>query len=165
MQYKEIERHWVQSHIWLTASSYCIWRNICVFPHILGSPSSYMTLHPIPFEFPYIWGKICCLFYQCGTPAYWRSKQKQNPRNLFYLRSLFVLFCLLSRCRRIPEAIDAASSGYSDWSDFPVAAFFSVIPGYQNWTFDYDWLTAQSAKLKRKIFSIIPVTSWSQTKS
>ncbi len=26
---------------------------ICAFPHILGSPSSYMTLHPIPSEFPY----------------------------------------------------------------------------------------------------------------
>ncbi len=28
--------------------------NICAFPHILGSPSSYMNLHPIPSEFPYI---------------------------------------------------------------------------------------------------------------
>jgi hypothetical protein len=31
--------------------------NICSFPHIvhvLGSPSSYMTLQPIPSEFPYI---------------------------------------------------------------------------------------------------------------
>ncbi len=27
---------------------------ICAFPHILGSPSSYMTLHPIPSEFPFI---------------------------------------------------------------------------------------------------------------
>jgi hypothetical protein len=26
---------------------------ICAFPHILGSPSSYMTFHPIPSEFPY----------------------------------------------------------------------------------------------------------------
>ncbi len=25
---------------------------ICAFPHILGSPFSYMTLHPIPSEFP-----------------------------------------------------------------------------------------------------------------
>jgi hypothetical protein len=25
--------------------------NICAFPHILGSPSSCMTLHPIPSEF------------------------------------------------------------------------------------------------------------------
>ncbi len=24
---------------------------ICAFPHIFGSPSSYMTLHPIPSEF------------------------------------------------------------------------------------------------------------------
>ncbi len=31
---------------------------------ILGSPSSYMTLHPIPSEFPYIWGKFSFLFYQ-----------------------------------------------------------------------------------------------------
>jgi hypothetical protein len=27
--------------------------NICAFPHILGSPFSYMTLHLIPSEFPY----------------------------------------------------------------------------------------------------------------
>ncbi len=28
--------------------------NICAFPHILGTPYSYMTLHPIPSGFPYI---------------------------------------------------------------------------------------------------------------
>jgi hypothetical protein len=28
--------------------------HICASPHILGSPSSCMTLHPIPSEFPYI---------------------------------------------------------------------------------------------------------------
>jgi hypothetical protein len=28
--------------------------NICGFPHIIGSPSSYMTLQPLPSEFPYI---------------------------------------------------------------------------------------------------------------
>ncbi len=28
--------------------------NICAFPQILGTPSSYMTLHPIPPEFTYI---------------------------------------------------------------------------------------------------------------
>ncbi len=39
-----------------------IWLNICAFPHILGSPSSYMTLHPIPSEFPYRWGKFYFLF-------------------------------------------------------------------------------------------------------
>ncbi len=38
--------------------------NICAFPHILGSAScsSYMTLHPILSEFPYIWGKFVFFF-------------------------------------------------------------------------------------------------------
>ncbi len=31
-----------------------IWGNIRAFPHILGSPSSYMALQLIHFEFPYI---------------------------------------------------------------------------------------------------------------
>ncbi len=33
---------------------YDIWLNICAFPHILGNPSSYMTLQPILSEFPHI---------------------------------------------------------------------------------------------------------------
>jgi hypothetical protein len=28
--------------------------NICALPHILGSPSSYMTLHPIPSELNFL---------------------------------------------------------------------------------------------------------------
>ncbi len=54
---RKLRRDRVQSHLWLTASSYShIWQNICAFPHILGSPSSYMTLQPIPFsEFPYMY--------------------------------------------------------------------------------------------------------------
>ncbi len=39
-----------------------VWGKICAFFHILGSPSSYMTLHPIPSEFPYIWGKLVFFF-------------------------------------------------------------------------------------------------------
>jgi hypothetical protein len=31
-----------------------IWGNICAFPHILESPSSYMTLQLLHSEFPYI---------------------------------------------------------------------------------------------------------------
>ncbi len=46
----------LQGHIWLTA---------CAFPHILGSPFSYMTLQLLHFEFPYIWGKFDFHFYQC----------------------------------------------------------------------------------------------------
>ncbi len=42
-----------------------IWLNICAFPHILGSPSSYMTLQPLPSEYPNIWGKFLFLFSQC----------------------------------------------------------------------------------------------------
>ncbi len=54
----------LQSHIWLTAPH--IWGNICAFPHILGSPSSYRTLQLLHSEFPYIWGKLDFLFYQCN---------------------------------------------------------------------------------------------------
>ena len=45
--------------------------NIWAFPHILGSPSLYMTLHPIPSEFPDMWGILYFLFYQwcIGLPA------------------------------------------------------------------------------------------------
>ncbi len=52
----------MQSHIELTASSYMV--KYCAFLLILGSPSSYMTLHPIPWFHPYIWGKFCFLFYR-----------------------------------------------------------------------------------------------------
>ncbi len=38
-----------------------------IFAHSswLGSPSSYMTLQLLHSEFPYIWGKLDFLFYQC----------------------------------------------------------------------------------------------------
>ncbi len=63
-----IRKFWMeqlQSHIWLTASSYTVWGNICAFPHISESPSSYMTLQLLHSEFSYIWGKLYFLFYQC----------------------------------------------------------------------------------------------------
>ncbi len=56
----------LQSHMWLTASSYIYGLNICAFPHILGSPSSYMTLQQLHSQFPDIWKKISFLFYQCS---------------------------------------------------------------------------------------------------
>ena len=31
-----------------------IWGNICAFPHIVGSPSFYMTVQLLHSEFPYI---------------------------------------------------------------------------------------------------------------
>jgi hypothetical protein len=51
----------LQIHLWL------LWLNICAFPHILGSPSSFMTLQLLHSKFPYIWGKVDFLFYQCST--------------------------------------------------------------------------------------------------
>jgi hypothetical protein len=54
-----------ESNILLTASSYCISGNIFAFPHILGSPSSYMTLQLLHSKFSYIEGKFYFIFYQC----------------------------------------------------------------------------------------------------
>ncbi len=61
---RKFRRDGVQSH--MTNGEPHIWLNICVFLHILGNPSSYMTLHPIHSEFPYLWGNIFFLFYQCA---------------------------------------------------------------------------------------------------
>jgi hypothetical protein len=57
---RRFRRNRVKMYIWLMASAYCIWLNICSFPHILGSPSSYMTLHPS--EFIHIWGFFLTLY-------------------------------------------------------------------------------------------------------
>jgi hypothetical protein len=35
--------------------------SICAFPHILGSPSSYITLQLLHSEFPYICARICAI--------------------------------------------------------------------------------------------------------
>ncbi len=51
----------LQSHIWLTASSYM--GKFCAFPHILGSPSSYLTLQLLHSEFSYIYGENLILFF------------------------------------------------------------------------------------------------------
>jgi hypothetical protein len=61
---RKFRRDRLPSHI-LTASSYMV--IICAFPHILRSPSSYMTLPPPPSEFPYIRGKFHFLFYQWNS--------------------------------------------------------------------------------------------------
>jgi hypothetical protein len=56
---KQLQSHMLQSHIWL---------NICAFPPILGSPSSYMTLQPLPSEFPYtVYDKNIILFFISET--------------------------------------------------------------------------------------------------
>jgi hypothetical protein len=60
---KKFRMEQLQSHIWLTASSY--WSNICAFPRILGNPSSYMTLQLLHSNFPLYMRKFLLSFYQC----------------------------------------------------------------------------------------------------
>ncbi len=60
---------------------------ICAFPHVLGSPSPYMTLHPILSEFPYIWGKFSFLFYHCCI-----LKQASKRGNVLFLSPLWHFF-------------------------------------------------------------------------
>ncbi len=37
--------------------------NICAFPHIIGSASSYMTMRPIRSDFPYTYVKKISFFF------------------------------------------------------------------------------------------------------
>jgi hypothetical protein len=59
--YKEIKSGAVAKY--MTNGLLHIWENFCAFPHILGSPSSYMTLQLFRFKFP-IRGKFDFLLYQ-----------------------------------------------------------------------------------------------------
>jgi hypothetical protein len=43
-----------ENQVFLIYKEIHIWGNICAFPHILGRPSSYMTLQLLHSEFPYI---------------------------------------------------------------------------------------------------------------
>jgi hypothetical protein len=82
----------LQSHVWLTASSY--WGNICAFPH--RSPSSYMTLQLLHPEFPYIWGKFDFLFIsaQCVTVL---INSSPNCVPLFYSRTETFVYGLMKK--------------------------------------------------------------------
>ncbi len=53
---RKFRRDRVQSHIWLTPNGFLIYGEYLRISSytVLVSPSSYMTLHPIPSEFPYI---------------------------------------------------------------------------------------------------------------
>ncbi len=62
----------LQSHVWLTASSYMVkyLRISSYIRHILGSPSSYMTLQLLHSEFPYIWGKFFFFIISVSTDPF-----------------------------------------------------------------------------------------------
>ncbi len=70
----------LQIHIWLTASSYTVWWNVCAFPHILGSPSSYMTLQLLHHELPFYMRKIWFSFFiTVVLPTINSSQCRLNP--------------------------------------------------------------------------------------
>ncbi len=58
----------LQSHIWLTASSY-MGKYLRISSYI-RKPFLIYTLQLLHSEFPYKWGKFDCLFFQCGHPAH-----------------------------------------------------------------------------------------------
>ncbi len=62
---RKFRRERLHRHICLTPPQILL--NSCAFPHILGSPSSYLTLQPLPSKFLYLWGKFNFLFYQCDN--------------------------------------------------------------------------------------------------
>ncbi len=59
----------LQSHIWRRElpNIWAFMRKCANINQIWGVRQSYMTLQPIPSEFPYIWGKFSFLFYQCAV--------------------------------------------------------------------------------------------------
>ncbi len=76
----------------LTASSYMT-KYLRTFPHILGSPSSYMTLQPIPSEFPE--KNFILFFYQClANQAHGRRKTQKRTR---------ILSCVVWACLRFSQ--------------------------------------------------------------
>ncbi len=61
---RKFRREQLQSHIWLTASSY-MGKCLRISSYIRKPYLIYMTLQLLHSEFPYIWGKFYFLFYQC----------------------------------------------------------------------------------------------------
>ncbi len=64
----------LQSHIWLTASSYMV-----KYLRILGSPSSYMTLQLLPCEFPNIYEENFFFFFISVASGSWILKFYSFP--------------------------------------------------------------------------------------
>jgi hypothetical protein len=77
----------LQSHIWLTVSSY-MGKYLRISSYISGSPSSYMTLQLLHSEFPYIWGKFNFFFISA-----WRLSLQYSEvaaANMLYICERFV---------------------------------------------------------------------------
>ncbi len=73
-----------------------IWLNIWAFPHILGSPSSYMTLQLLHSEFPYTVRKVIfsflSVFYSTEVSTNFHERvmnlQNCNKKNVVDIRKL-----------------------------------------------------------------------------
>ncbi len=76
----------LQSHIWLTAPH--MWGNICAFPHILGSPSSNMTLQLLHSEFPYIF--YFTSVYTLGSDPKMKDLKATQSLHRFWVKVLDV---------------------------------------------------------------------------
>jgi hypothetical protein len=84
---------------------------------ILGSPSSYMTLHPTPSEFPYIWRKFSVFFFyqrdvrtklfsllsDCSTVEGWKVWPGWQNHPLYQWDVRTTLFTLLADCSTVQE--------------------------------------------------------------
>ncbi len=87
----------LQSHIWLTASSYLV-KYLRI--SYIRKPFLYITLHLLHSEFPYIWGKFDFLFYQCTVgERIVRDMQAYNPgiNSFYFQKQQFSLKLLSSR--------------------------------------------------------------------
>ncbi len=63
--------------------------NVCAFPHILESPSSYMTLHPIPSEFLTDEENFVFFFISAPFTGSWPSGKSPSPHLLSHKRFQF----------------------------------------------------------------------------
>ena len=83
---RKLRMEQLQSHIWLTASSYK--RKYLRISSYIRKPFLIYTLQLLHSEFPHIWGKFHFLFYQCRERDYWVLRHNGGFCNI----------CILKRC-------------------------------------------------------------------
>ncbi len=84
-------------------------KNICAFPHILGRPSSYMTLHPIHLHF-LIYEEKFVFFFISATTGKWASTKSFKICNKF-MSALFSCWTVYTVKKRL--AIFPSPAGMS----------------------------------------------------
>jgi hypothetical protein len=71
----------LQSHIYLTAGLLLYGEKFNAFPHILGIPSTYMTLQLLHSEFPYIYEEIFFSFLSVHAQYLWSVQNISDDDN------------------------------------------------------------------------------------